>query len=51
MFYPFGKVNSPQLTPNMIIYAVDRAKHSFLLCPIPLSCLVVNKICLNHRPC
>ena len=27
---------------------MERAKHSFLLCPIPLSCLVINKICLNQ---
>ena len=25
-----------------------RTKHSFLLCPILLSCLVMNKICLNQ---
>ena len=28
-----------------------RAKHSFLLCSIPLSCLVMNKICLNQTKC
>ena len=27
---------------------MERAKHSFLLCPILLSCLVMNKICLNQ---
>ena len=29
------------------VCVMERAKHSFLLCPIPLSCLVINKICLN----
>ena len=28
---------------------MERAKHSFLLCPILLSCLVMNKICLNQK--
>ena len=27
---------------------MERAKHSFLLCPILLSCLVMNKVCLNQ---
>ena len=27
---------------------MKRAKHSFLLCPMLLSCLVMNKICLNQ---
>ena len=27
---------------------MERAKHSFLLCPILLSCFVTNKICLNQ---
>ena len=27
---------------------LERAKHNFLLCPIPLSCLVTIKICLNQ---
>ena len=30
---------------------MERAKHSFLLCPILLSCLVMNKICLNQISC
>ena len=30
------------------VYVMERAKHRFLLCPIPLSCLVINKICLNQ---
>ena len=29
-------------------HSMERAKHSFLLCPILLSCLVMNEICLNH---
>ena len=29
---------------------VERAKHSFLLCLILLSCLVMNKICLKFKP-
>ena len=28
---------------------MERAKHSFLLCPILLSCLVMNKTCLNQN--
>ena len=28
---------------------LERAKLSFLLCPIFLSCLVMNKICLNQK--
>ena len=28
---------------------MDRAKHSFLLCLILLSCLVMNKTCLNQN--
>ena len=27
---------------------MERDKHSFLLCPILLSCPVMNKICLNQ---
>ena len=30
---------------------MERARHSFLLCPIPLLCLVMNKICLNQTNC
>ena len=29
-------------------FILERAKHSFLLCPILLSCLAMNKICLNR---
>ena len=32
-----------EINPHM-----ERAKRSFLLCPIPLSCLVMNKICLTQ---
>ena len=30
------------------VCVMERAKHSFLPCPILLSCLVMNKICLNQ---
>ena len=37
-----------QISNNDQISNMERAKHSFLLCPNPLSCLVMIKICLNQ---
>ena len=31
-----------------IVMALERAKHSFFALPNPLSCSVMNKICLNQ---
>ena len=32
----------------MHVCVLERAKHSFFALPNPLSCSVMNKICLNH---
>ena len=31
------------------VCVLERAKHSFFVLPNPLSCSVMNKICLNQR--
>ena len=33
----------------MCVCVLERAKHSFFALPNPLSCSVMNKICINQR--
>ena len=52
---PYTPSLLPYYSPSPLhtLQIMERAKHSFLLSPIPLSCLVMNKICLNQilYPC